>query len=200
MFLGKLVETVAALGGQHVRVEGRRLSLSDAAFCKTVRTLAGAVAPQLALAIEPAEAGYRVRLNAGANAISAVVVLERLRFGRGVLRVEVETPEGVSLDSRPVVGVFAAVIGRLFGGTWAGSKLLSIGLPETLRWDGRRATLDVVIDQTRLVGKRLAAVEASATARREGGTLFLELDRDGVAQALVGALMAAAFDRVGLRS
>jgi hypothetical protein len=195
----KLVETVAALSGQHVRVEGRRLSVSDAAFCKTVRGLAGVLAPQLALELEPDDAGYRVRLMAGAEPVSAVVVLERIRFERGVLRVEVATPEGVSLASRPVVGAFAAVVGRLFGGTWAGGKLLSLSLPETLRWDGKRATLDVAIDQAPLVGQRLAALEANATARREGGMLVLELDRDGVAQAIVGALMAAAFDRVGLR-
>jgi hypothetical protein len=73
-----------------------------------------------------------------------------------------------------------------------------MGLPETLKWDGKRATLDVPIDAAPVVGRRLAAIEAVATARREGGTMHLELDRDGVAQAVLGAVLAGALDHVGL--
>jgi hypothetical protein len=194
--LNRIVNAAGAVAG--VSVDGRRLSVSDAAFCGAVRRLARALAPKLELDLEPAAGGYRVQMKSGETPLSAVLVLEAIRFERGVLRLELGTPEGVSLDSRPVVGAFAAVVGSLFGGTWAGGKLLSMGLPETLKWDGKRATLDVPIDQAPVVGRRLAAIEAVATPRRENGTMQLELDRDGVAQAVLGAVLAGALDHVGL--
>lgn len=187
--LGAAGASVRRLAGAHVRVDGRRLFLSDAALCRGTVALGRLLAPEACLEVTPEPDGHLVRGLADGRPVSAVLVLERLRFEGGRLAVELGTPRGIALGSQPVVGFFAAVVARLFGGTWIGRRLLSLAGPDALVWDGAHARLSVPLDGVPLVGARLVDLRAEAVVTRADGGLWLAFDRDGLAQELAALLV-----------
>jgi len=189
-----LGDVAAAARGPHVRLDGRRVFLSDAALGGTAALLGRLLAPRAGLRVAPHRDGWHVGGHAGGRPVSAVVAPDRLDLARGTLRVELRTPHGIALGGRPVVARLARAVAWSVGGTWLARVLLALALPDGLAWDGERAWLDVALAGTPLVGRRLGTVAASARARRADGGLWLEFDRDGVAEDVVAVLVGSAVD------
>lgn len=167
---------------EHARMEDERtLFLSDWAFTGAVKTLGYSSVPDAELRAEQEAEGYRVSGKVDGKLVSALLVVRSIRLGENNLTVQVETPNGISLEARPIANFLAAVTARLFGGTWVGAKIFSVATPKGLTWDGNTARLVVDMETIPLVGKRLATVDANATIRRGVSGLLIEFDDRAVA-------------------
>lgn len=175
---------------EHVRMEdGRTLFLSDWALSSAIGALGRRVAAAAAIQAVQDGPGYRITGKAGGKSVSALVVLQSIRFKNGRLAVEVGTPAGLELEARPVASFFLSVVGRLFGGRWLGERVFSLVKPQGLTWDGATARYEVELDSVPVAGKRLAAIEGDARVTRGTGGLLVAFDDPGVA-AQVGATLS----------
>src|SRR5687768_17342751 len=112
--------------GKHVSLQNpRTLFLSDWALTRALEMLGKQYAPDAELRVEQQGSGHRVSGRAGGKSVSALLVLRTIGFRAGTLTLEVETPEGVELEARPLAGFYSASVARLLGGKWLGEKLFS---------------------------------------------------------------------------
>ena len=182
----------------HARVEGRRVFVSDAALCKATALLARAIAPAAALAIDAEPEGFVVRMIYGGRPVSGLLVLERIAFERGQVRLHVRTPRGIDLRAWPRPALLAGLVRRLLGGTRLARRLLAHATPPGLAWDGERAELVVSTERLPVLGRRLGRLEATAAATRVEGGVWLEADRDGVAREVLEVVLRSALDGIGV--
>jgi len=182
----------------HARVEGRRVFVSDAALCKATGLMARAIAPAAELSLEPAAAGFVLRMLYAGRPVSGLLVVERLAFERGQVRVDVRTPRGIDLRAWPRVALLAGTVRSALGGTRIARRLLARATPPGVAWDGKRAELVVPTDRVPVLGRRLGRLEATARVARVEGGVWLEVDRDGVARDVLEVVLRSALDGIGV--
>lgn len=191
----RVTDDVLRRASPHVRLGARRVFVSDAALHGSITMLARARAPELALVLEGRPEGHLLRVNAGGKPLSALLVLQRVRLAGGRVRLELDTPEGITLEARPLAAFFATSVARLFGGTGAARAVFSLGTPEGLTWDGHRAVYEAPLDGVSFLGVRVGELDLDAAVTRASDGVWLVFDRDGVARDVAGVLFRSTLER-----
>ncbi len=174
-----------------LRVDRRTktLSICDEVLLPGLRQLAVLKAPEASVTIEPTESGFLVSALVRGKRVSSLLELKRVSYVAGEVEVEVATPEGATMEGRPVAQLFAALTSKLFGGTWLGLKLLSARLPSQLTWDGRKATLRTDLDAKGGVPPELMQLSATATVTRADAWTHFTFDTLGSLNLLFAYLL-----------